>query len=64
MMGSLDKVVFHGRGVASQAYVVGDVVGDLALVMEECSTGARDPNGEEAGPMLWCGVNGIGMLVG
>ena len=40
MMGSLDKVVFHGRGVASQAYVVKDVVGDLASVVEECSTGA------------------------
>jgi hypothetical protein len=35
MMGSLDKVVFHGRGVASQAYVVEDVVGDLASVVEE-----------------------------
>jgi len=40
MMGSLDKVVFHGRGVASQAYVVEDVVGDLASVVEECSAGA------------------------
>jgi hypothetical protein len=36
-MGSLDKVVFHGRSVASQDYVVRDVVGDLASVVEECS---------------------------
>jgi hypothetical protein len=42
--------------VVRQVDIVWDFIGNLSLAVEECSTGTRDPGGEEASLMWWCGV--------